>query len=73
MRLWSWIKNLFTTKVPEKVLRAEYEVHRLSAEAYAELEQRLPKIGTPRNSEEACTLVGIQMVLAELRRGYVIG
>ena len=49
------------------------EVRRLGRAEYLQLESKLPKLGTPRNSEEACTLVGIQLVLAELRKGFVVG
>jgi hypothetical protein len=47
--------------------------HRLSLDAYRQLLTKLPKIGVPRTAEEACTMVGIQMVLSLLREGYVVG
>lgn len=73
-RLWSRIKSFFTTPVEEPVPEQQVvEVHRLSKEAYEQLVSRLPSIGLPRNAEEASYLVGIQLVLAELRKGYVIG
>lgn len=72
LRLWSKIKNFFSPP-PAKVLTGEYEIHRLSAEAFAQLELRLTKPGLPRNVEEAAYMVGIQVVLSELRKGFVVG
>lgn len=71
-RLWSKIKNYFTPPEPVKVPE-QYEVHRLSSDAYEQLVSRLPKPGIPRNGEEAAFMVGVQIVLAELREGYVVG
>ena len=71
-RLWSKIKKWFSPEPPQKETEL-YQVHRLSAEAYAQLESRLPNIGLPRTPEEAAYQVGMQHVLAELRKGFVIG
>lgn len=53
---------------PTKVV----EVFRLNQLAYDELEKSLPKIGSTANQIEAGYLLGIQLVLAKLRAGFVV-
>lgn len=45
---------------------------RLTPEAYDQLEKQLPKLGPTNSPIEAGVLIGVQMVLAKLRAGFVI-
>jgi hypothetical protein len=47
--------------------------NRLTPEAMRQLEKELPKLGVPKDAHEAGVLIGVQMVLDKLRKGFVIG
>lgn len=47
------------------------EVHRLSDAAYRELEKSLPATSVPQDGVQAAFHLGIQHVLATLRKGFV--
>jgi len=52
------------------------ELHRLSQESYDALEKQLPAVPfvtADTTSHQAGFLLGVQMVLAKLRTGYVVG
>ncbi|AOT25395.1 hypothetical protein QLL94_gp29 [Pectobacterium phage PP2] len=46
-------------------------LHRLSPEAYRQLEQKLPQPATPADGTQAAYNLGIQYVLKVLRDGFV--
>jgi len=51
------------------------EVHRLSTEAYGKLEKALPAVPfvtAETTAHQAGFLIGVQLVLAKLREGYVV-
>lgn len=56
------------SKTPETVT----EIHRLTPEAYRQLEQKLPAASLPRDGVAAAYSLGIQHVLSVLREGFVI-
>lgn len=47
-------------------------VHRLSAEAYAQLEKQLPQPTAPNDGTRAAYQLGVQYVLQVLRQGFVV-
>lgn len=48
-------------------------IHRLSPEAYRDLEKQLAPICAPNSAELAAYQLGIQAVLQKLRTGFVVG
>lgn len=72
--IWSRLQGYLQPPAPVAPVEIqEVIVHRLSREMYEQLEKNLPKLGTPRTDLEAATTIGVQLVLAELRRGIVVG
>lgn len=52
------------------------ELHRLSQESYGKLEKELPAmpfVTADTTAHQAGFLLGVQLVLAKLRTGYVVG
>lgn len=50
---------------------SEKSVHRLTPEAYRQLERMLPPPGCPKDGTQAAFNLGVQHVLAVLRGGFV--
>lgn len=57
----------------QKPLVNEVVTHRLTPEAYRELEGKLPKPTNPNDGIAAAYNLGIQHVLSVLRNGFVVG
>lgn len=58
--------------MPEIPTPRDYDIQRLTQEAYKQLTAQLPKLGNPKDGIEAAFLLGVQTVLTKLRDGFTV-